>query len=390
MRTAPLLLAACLLGCSSSDDVAPASSADAGADVGPTVQVGCTGTSLLPLPADFGADGPWPVGARTVTLDGLTTEIWYPAAVGSDAGKSRARYDIRKHLPDAYQANITDANNPWIDCACTRDLPLDEAHGPYPMVVFIHGTAAFREQSLPQMTHWASRGFIVVAADHPGIQLHDLLSLLIGATDGGTPPKVDQAGDVRKLLAALAAPAGDAAFLAGHLDAARLAVSGHSAGGGATSDFGDVATVLMPMAAGGVTAGAKLVSTLVLGAANDGIVPPKSTHDGYASSPAKKRLVTLANAGHLAFSNICTIGAAEGGIVAVAQRAGVPVPSSLSSLASDGCGATQLAPADGWAVIDAVTSAALEETLFCSPTAAAELAKTKSRFADVAEYAEEL
>ena len=47
-------------------------------------------------------------------------------------------------------------------------------------VVFVHGTASFRTQSLTQMTHWASRGFVVLAADHPKIRLKDLLANLGG------------------------------------------------------------------------------------------------------------------------------------------------------------------------------------------------------------------
>ncbi|HEX9104448.1 MAG TPA: hypothetical protein VF997_19690, partial [Polyangia bacterium] len=98
-------------------------------------------------------------------LAGLTTEVWYPAKLGSDAGKSKIVYDIREHLPPADAAKIPDSDNPPQDCDCFRDLPIDDGHGPYPLVVFIHGTAAFRTQSLTFMTHWASRGFIVVSAD---------------------------------------------------------------------------------------------------------------------------------------------------------------------------------------------------------------------------------
>ena len=134
---------------------------------------GCDGASLLAPPADLAAPGPWPVGVRTAKVGNLTVEIWYPAQVGSDAGKPTERYDIRLQLPASEAAKIPDADNPWQDCDCVRDLPLDDAHGPYPVVLFVHGTASFRHQSLHQMTHWASRGFVVVAADHPGLKLGD-------------------------------------------------------------------------------------------------------------------------------------------------------------------------------------------------------------------------
>ena len=44
------------------------------------------------------------------------------------------------------------------------------------MIIFAHGTAGFRHQSLAQMTHWASHGFVVAAVDHPGLKLGDLLA----------------------------------------------------------------------------------------------------------------------------------------------------------------------------------------------------------------------
>jgi hypothetical protein len=348
---------------------------------GAPAEVSCDGSKLLVTPEDPGARGPWAVGARTATLAGLTTEIWYPAAPGSDAGKTRARYDIRLQLPDADQGKIPDQDNPWQDCDCVRDLPLDTAHGPYPMVLFVHGTAGFRTQSLTFMTHWASRGFVVVAADHPGMQLKDILSGSINMSQGAQAAQV---------LTALQKPAGDAAFLDAHLAPGKLALSGHSAGGGAIATFGDQAEVLIPMAAGGVEVGAALVSTLVLGAMNDGIAQYSGQTSGFASSPKKKRLVGLANAGHLAFSDLCFLGRDQGGILKIAEDHGVMVNPLIAALATDGCKPGQLAAEKGWAIVEYATSAVLEETLACGAGSAAKLAAIKSAFADVGEAQEDL
>jgi hypothetical protein len=345
-------------------------------------EVMCEGSLLLALPEDPAAEGPWPVGARTVTVAGLVTEIWYPAVVGSEAGKDKVLYDLREHLPAADQGKIPDADNPFQPCNCYRDLPLDEAHGPYPQVLFIHGTAAFRSQSATQMAHWASRGFVVVASDHPGIGLADIL--------GGKFGMSDQPGDATKVLDALDAPAGELAFLAGKLAKGKLALSGHSAGGGAIEGFGDRAKVLIPMAAGGVKAGPALGSSLILGAQDDGIVKYSSQQSGYESSPVKKRLVGLSGAGHLAFSDLCAIGADKGGILQVAIDHGVNVNPLIAKLATDGCKAGQLAPEKGWAIINAASSAVLEESLSCSTSAAAKLSAIKATYADVGEYQEAL
>jgi len=347
---------------------------------------GCPGQSLLALPSDPSARGPWPVGAKTVSIAGLTVEVWYPATPGSDAGTMPAVYDIREHLPAADAAKIPDADNPWQICDCVRELPLDTAHGPYPLVLFVHGTAAFRTQSLTFMTHWASRGFVVVAADHPGIRLEDVL-----ASPLGLPGASDQAGDANKILDALAAPSGDVAFLAGHLDAARVAASGHSAGGGAIAGLGGRAAVLIPMASMGTQAGATLVSTLVMGAGNDGIDAYSNVQNGYASSPIRKRLVGLGgDAGHLAFSDLCAIGADKGGILQIAQDHGVQVPALIAQLSRDGCMTGQLPPADGWRIVNFATSAVLEETLQCASAMTATIATIQSAVPNVQEFQQAL
>ena len=350
----------------------------------PADVTGCPGQTLYALPTDPSAPGPWPVGAKTVTLAGLTTEVWYPATLGSDAGQTPIVYDIREHLPPADAAKIPDSDNPPQNCNCFRDLPLDQAHGPYPLVVFIHGTAAFRTQSLTFMTHWASRGFVVVSADHPGIELKDIL----GGTNIGTS---DEAGDTNKALDALAAPSGDLAFLVGHLDGARIAVSGHSAGGSATAGFGNRAQVLIPMAAMGVSAGSTLKSTLVMGAGMDGIAQYTGQQMGYSSSPKPKRLVGLGgDAGHLAFSDLCAIGADKGGILQIAEDHGIMVNPLIAALAQDGCKPGQLAPDLGWHVVNFATSAVLEETLQCSQSSAAQIAGIANAVPNVQEYQQDL
>jgi hypothetical protein len=358
-----------------------------GASTLPTV-AGCGSTTLLTIPDDPSARGPWPVGAKTVTVAGLTTEIWYPAKPGCEAGKDKVTYDIREYLPDADRTKIPDAENPPQNCDCYRDLPIDDAHGPYPVVVFIHGTASFRTQSAHTNTQWASRGFVVISSDHPGIQLKDVLA------SGGFPGASDQVGNARKTFAALQDLSGDLAFLAGHIDTSHMAASGHSAGGSAVSGLGDVAQVLIPMAAAGTKTPASnsiLQSSLVMGGEKDGIGSYTNQQKGYASSPVKKRLIGVKGAGHLAFSDLCVIGRDQGGILQVAIDHGVTIPALVSSLAKDGCipAANYLPAEDGWKLIDYVSTAVLEEALTCNPTSTAKLAATPS-LDNVLEYQEQL
>ena len=78
------------------------------------------------------------------------------------------------------------------------------------------------------------------------------------------------------------------------------------------------------------------------------------------------------------------------GILQIAVDHGITVNPLISTLSQDGCKPGQLPPEKGWAIIDAASSAVLEETLTCSTTAAAQLTELKAKYADVAEYREEL
>ncbi len=354
----------------------------------PADAAGCDAATRLEVPEDTSARGPWPVGARLATIAGLPAEVWYPAELGTEQCKPKVEYDIREQLPDSEAQKIPDADTPMQLCDCYRDLPLDANHGPYPIVLMVHGTAAFRTLSLSLQTHWASRGFVVVAADHPGIRLKHLLALLIGQPTGET---IDQAGDIEKMLPELKAPSGDLAFLDGHVDAARLGLAGHSAGGGAIAGFGDSAQVLIPLSAGGTQAGSALVSSLVVSGMSDGVVDFTSkVVAGYDASPAKKRLVGVTGAGHSLPTDLCTLGAEQGGILQIAADHGVDVPPTIVKLAQDGCAPENLSAEAGMKIVRGVTTAALEETLACSATATAQLANTESSYPDVGDFRQEL
>ncbi len=350
-------------------------------------KVGCDGASLLPRPVDPAARGPWPVGARTVSVGRLgKVEVWYPATPGSEAGKPTARYDIREALNPMQRASIPDADNPWQPCDCVRDLPLDTAHGPYPAVVFVHGTAAFRHQSLHQVTHWASRGFVVVAADHPGLMLGDLLALFCPDTTTGAR---DLDGDVALLTEALAAPSGGLAFLAGHVAADRLAVSGHSAGAGTAASASSLQGVRAVVSLAGnqpaVDAPA-LREVLFMSGERDGIVPPSSVRSAWDASATPRYLVSMADAGHLAFSDLCATANSSGkNLVQVGRQYGL-CGVDMAGMLFD-CAPDQLASATGWNIINHASTSVLERALQCR-TDLPPMAAIDAAYPDVAVYAE--
>jgi hypothetical protein len=393
----------CLLvaACSGSDGAGDhGSNVDGGSDgdsASPAAASYCDGQlNLLELPRDPAEPGPWKVGSRGIAAAGLDAEVWYPAAPGSADGLAPFTYDLRKYLPPEQQATVTDSTTIREPCDCYRDLPIDASHGPYPVIVFLHGFSGFSAQSVVQMTHWASRGFVVVAADHPSLGLKTLLTGGIGALDlsalGGSSCDLASAGTQSReavgMLDALHAPSGDLAFLEGRIDMTRVGAAGHSAGAFGSSVLSgyENVRVIVPMAGGGVCGSASLESSLVIGGMVDAIVTYDRQQGGFGTTPPPKRLLGLDRAGHMAFTAFCPIGESQGGILAAAMNAGVTFdPAFLAlvgPLAADGCGSENLSAERGWEVTNFATAAVFEETLLCLPERAGELARIRDLYAD--------
>ncbi len=332
----------------------------------PPLGPACDGARLLATPEDLAAPGPWPVGVRTVVVDDLVVEVWYPARPGSDQGRPRARYDLREVMPPDEARKIPDADNADLACDCVRDLPIDDAHGPYPAVIFLHGAASFRAQSAFLATHWASRGFVVLAPDLPGIGLAAAL---------GGPTSFPASAPLQLLDVTMHAPAGidPLAFVRPDL-APHVALAGHSLGCVLASSIIDRPEVEVRIAMAGMPVFDGHASTLVLAGDHDGIAPGDSARDGFANAPAPSRLGILQGAGHLAFSDLCTVGADRGGALAIAQRHGVQIPAILSTLAVDGCRPSDTPFAETAPLVRATPAGVLEARLRGDARATRELA----------------
>ena len=230
------------------------------------------------------------------------------------------------------------------------------------------------------MEHWASRGFVVVAADYPGLYLGDALDFNLSN---------DLPGDTKKILSALGAPSGDLAFLKDHIDLTHMGLSGHSAGGKAVQGFGDTAgvRVIVPMAAGGADPSPTLESTLILGGKNDQVVKYENQLAGYDASGPTKRLVGISNTGHLFPTDLCWAQNAMGqNLVEVAQMYDIKNANLANGLFD--CPAGQLDRDKTRAIVNYATAAAFEEKLVCKAGTPFEGIQTK--YPDIAEYKEEL
>jgi dienelactone hydrolase len=382
--------------------------ADVGGDAGtgtppnePPTVAACGQTKLYQVPTDPGETGPWPVGVKTVQValpnsaGNITVEVWYPAAIGTDAGKTRKQYDLRDFLPSSERSKIPDdeATSPSLTCQCYSDLPLDTEHGPYPVVIYIHGTAAMRIASASTMTHWASRGFVVIAADHPGMYLADMLSVaaLTSLTScPGSGISQDVPRDIDAMMAAVRNGTGDLAFLNGHIDPNRFGMTGHSQGALNAAELASRAGVQVSIPLAGstaVTKGPDLKSCMFLGGLSDKIVKYANQKSAYQSSPAPKRLVGISNAGHLVVTDLCG-GVNKNGddAVAVATKHGV-CGINLAGTLWD-CSTSYISQADGTAIVNYATAAELEETLHCVDETDA-FANLKTRYPDVGEFLEQ-
>lgn len=292
----------------------------------------------LDLPADPAATGV-PVGVTTVQANDQTFEVWYPASDATTGATESPDFD--QFLPTAFTDAVGDVSFPTWDSGAVRDAPLRVPESPYPVVVFSHGFGGMRLQSIDYTVHLASRGYVVVAADHPGRMMGDVLPCLFSPPlDGcdlagmmGEDPAVE---DVSDLLDWLDAPG---ERFAGALDTDLIGLSGHSAGAGTTITAGavdDRFDALLPMA--GFAAPARDVPTLMMGGTCDTFA---TDADAIAASADLQdgNLVRLLGSGHLAFSDLCALDLATLSEEWLSGRDDLneTVYGLLGQLATDGC-----------------------------------------------------
>jgi pimeloyl-ACP methyl ester carboxylesterase len=295
--------------------------------------------------ADLAARGPYDVGVTTRTLpEGGLVEIWYPADESAAGGS--ASYNVRDFLAPEIAALLTgDVDDSFVIDA-TRDAPA-ASDGPFPIVLFSHGASSFRTQSSHLAGHLASWGMVTASTDHPS---RDLLNSL-GGTAEGQPPSVDQMRSMRTYLTTL----DDDPILGGALDNDRVALGGHSAGGGTIAEVAlDEGILGYVSYASGLRDTVPDVPSLFMAGELDAIIEASRTAEAFELAPAPSWLWVFEDAGHLAFSDLCAIGGGDANLIVLAEAAGLGafIDERLRILATDGCEEPNRPVLDVWPGID--------------------------------------
>ena len=102
-----------------------------------------------------------------------------------------------------------------------------EGEGPFPLVVFSHGFACYRESYSGLTDHWASHGYVVVQPEHPDCPTSPVRL----RPQDATGLHYIRISDVERVLDALFAPGEEIPGLTGNIDYGRKVMAGHSFGG---------------------------------------------------------------------------------------------------------------------------------------------------------------
>ena len=234
LLTLTIVAAVAIAACSSDDDTATPTTEAAPETTEAVVATTTAPTDTTPDTTDAAPEtteaqlaeftplgpGPYDVGVQTITVDAgterpLTVDVWFPI---DDAGAAPPhQYTL---IPGAFDTS---------DLAVVADPSTIADDGPFPLVVYSHGSGGLRYIASNYTETIASHGYIVASADHTGNTALD--DLLCTRTEGAVSA-INRVADVRAVVDEMLSPQNEfTAAFASSIDPTSIAVTGHSVGG---------------------------------------------------------------------------------------------------------------------------------------------------------------
>lgn len=165
--------------------------------------------------------GPYAVGVTTIRVDDgergrpLTVDVWFPLVEGTEGGPQQ--YTL---IPGVYY------ESPFALAAEVDSVATD---GPFPLIVYSHGSNGLRYIHSNYTEMIASHGYVVVAPDHTG---NTSIDLLAGTSDDVAEIAFNRPIDVSVVIDEMLDVGSEVAGgFAAIVDPDRVAVTGHSFGG---------------------------------------------------------------------------------------------------------------------------------------------------------------
>jgi dienelactone hydrolase len=187
------------------------------------------------------------------------------------------------------------------------DAPLEGSGGPYPLLLFSHGSCGYPLQSTFLLPQLASYGYVVVAPPHPGNTVFEYPACGTGPAQSAS--FVERPADVLFVLDQVLALSGSPGSpLAGAIDPDRIGMSGHSFGGLTTylvQEREPRIKVALPFAPAVLFDPALTVPSLTVVGEIDSVVDNVATRAAWERSRSPRYWAAIGDAGHYAFSDGC-------------------------------------------------------------------------------------
>ena len=189
-------------------------------DSSPSTSEAPVDTEASLAPFEVLPPGPYDVGVKTITINAdserpLTVDVWFP--LDDAAGAPAHEYTLIPGLVDVSD-NAVDAE--------PTSMSTD---GPFPLVIYSHGSGGLRYIASDYTEAIASYGYVVASADHTG---NTTLDGLLCTRTAGPVTALNRVNDIQAMINGMLDPTStETVGFVANVDPENIAVTGHSVGG---------------------------------------------------------------------------------------------------------------------------------------------------------------